>query len=95
MTEDADETIIFINRHFAPLDQALSGRRLTQEAITVRADRYQFPVACGLWLQEHEATKSANRPDETYLQGEMRRLAEAVLVAIDPDIDVAIEESDM
>lgn len=32
-------------------------------------------------------------PDEGYVKAELRRLAEAVLAAIDPDVDAALEES--
>jgi hypothetical protein len=50
----------------------------------VRADRYQFPVACVLWLQHHEVSKMATSPGDDYQQGELHRLVEAVLVAMDP-----------
>jgi hypothetical protein len=94
VTVDDEETIIWVNRHFAALNQALSGFKLTPEAISLRADRYQFPVACGLWLQQFEMEKASAKPDEQYVKGEMRRLAEAVLAAIDPDVDAAVEESE-
>jgi hypothetical protein len=93
VTVDDEETIIWINRNLGALDKALSGAKLTPEAIHLRADRYQFPVACGLWLQQHEAEKAKAKPDENYVKAELRRLAEAVLAAIDPDVDAAFEES--
>ena len=94
VTEDDEETIIWVNRGLDVLDSALAGRNLTAEQIETRATRYQYPVACALWLQ-HDALKKANpRPDEKYLKAEMERLAEAVLVAIDPDVEAAGEESD-
>ena len=93
VTED-EETIIWVNRDLDLLDAALAGRNLTEEQIETRSTRYQFPVACALWLQ-HDALKKANpRPDEKYLKTEMERLAEAVLVAIDPDVDIAGAESE-
>jgi len=94
VTEDDEETIIFVNRNQHLLEAALSGRTLTSEQIDTRATRYQFPVACALWLQAHELKATDPKPDERYLQAEMERLAEAVLVAIDPDVDVALEESE-
>lgn len=94
VTVDDEETIIWINRNLGALDRALSGSKLTPEAIQTRADRYQFPVACGLWLQQFEAEKAKVKPDESYIKGEMKRLAEAVLAAIDPDVDAAFEESE-
>jgi len=95
VTVDDEETIIWVNRNLAVLDRALSGPKLTPEAITLRADRYQYPVACGLWLQQFEMEKAKTKPDEDYVKGEMRRLAEAVLAAIDPDVDATIEESEI
>src|SRR5205807_6082303 len=47
VTEDADATIIWVNRHLDILDKALSASKLTAEQVTTRADRYQFPIACG------------------------------------------------
>lgn len=89
--EDDESTIIFVNRHYRLLVQALSGRSLTAEQISTRADRYQYPVACALWLQHHEVTKLAEhaRPSEEYLAAELERLAEAVLLASDPDVMLA------
>lgn len=94
VTEDEEETIIWVNRHYVLLDRALSGRTLTPEAIDTRASRYQFPVACALWLQHDAAKNAAQAPDENYQKAELERMAEAVLVAIDPDVDAASEESE-
>lgn len=92
VTVDDDETIIWVNRHYHLLDAALSGRSLTAEAVDTRATRYQFPVACALWLQNHALASADPRPTERYQAGELERMAEAVLVAIDPDVDAALEE---
>ena len=91
--EDDESTIIFVNRDYRQLAQALSGRSLTAEQISTRADRYQYPVACALWLQHHEVTKLSEhaRPSEEYLAAELERLAEAVLLASDPDVLLADE----
>ena len=94
VSEDVDSTIIWVNRHYEPLDKALSGSRMTPEAIGTGADRYQYPVACGLWLQHHAELHAAQKPDEKYRKQEMQRLAEAVIAAIYPDVDVAIEDSE-
>lgn len=94
VTEDAEETIIWVNRNYHLLDSALSGRNLTAEQIDTRATRYQFPVACALWLQHDDLRKASPRPDEKYAKAEMERLAEAVLIAADPDVDAAWEESE-
>lgn len=94
VTEDEEETIIWLNRDYAALTKALASRDLTPEAIETRATRYQYPIACALWLQHHELKNTEPRPDEKYEKAEKQRLAEAVLVAIDPDVDVAMQESE-
>lgn len=94
MTEDEEETIIWVNRNYHLLDTALAGRNLTAEQIETRATRYQFPVACALWLQHADLMDANPRPDEKYAKAEMERLAEAVLLAADPDVDAAFEESE-
>jgi hypothetical protein len=92
--EDQEETIIWVNRHYHLLERSLSGRNLTPDAIETRATRYQFPVACALWLQQDAVKRAEQKPSEDYLQAESERMAEAVLVAIDPDVDVALEEGE-
>ena len=94
---DDEATILFINRDFAALAKSFSRRGLSEDEIKTRRDRYLYPVACGLWLQhyENQTMDDDNRPTDEYLDGEMVRLAEAVIVAIDPDVDIAgIEAED-
>lgn len=90
---DEESTIIWVNRDYRLLKQALSGRSLTGDAIAIRADRYQFPVACAIWLQDYEAKRLTPeaRPSDEYQMGELERLAEAVLLASDPDVALADE----
>ncbi|MDQ6525537.1 hypothetical protein RB608_18100 [Nocardioides sp. LHD-245] len=92
--QDDESTIIWVNRDYDLLGKALASSSLTEEQINVRADRYQFPVACGLWLQHHETSRMEAPPDDHYLTGELHRLAEAVLVAMDPDVELAGSESE-
>lgn len=94
VTEDTEETIIFVNRNFTALDKALAARTLTEAAVEIRATRYMYPIAVALWLQHREMKIASPKPDEKYVETEKQRLAEAVLVAIDPDVDVAMEESE-
>ena len=79
------------------VDGALKGKSLTAAQIEMRVDRYQYPVACGLWLQSYFVSQTADgqRPSEPYQRAELRRLADAVLVAVDPDVDLAKEEGDL
>ena len=94
VTQDDESTIIWVNRDYDLLAKTLASSSLTPDQVQVRADRYQFPVACGLWLQNHEVTNMADPPEDTYQQRELHRLAEAVLVAMDPDVDLAGADSE-
>ena len=94
--EDDEKTIVWVNRHFHTLEDALGKKGLSEDAIVTRADRYLYPVACGLWLQHFECQNLTNgdQPSDEYLDGEMARLAEAVIVAIDPAVDIADAEAE-
>jgi hypothetical protein len=94
--EDDEATIVWVNRNFDTLDDALAKKGLSEDAIVTRADRYLFPVACGLWLQHFECQNLTNgdRPSDEYLDGEMARLAEAVIVAVDPAVEIADAEAE-
>ena len=95
VTQDDESTIIWVNRDYDLLAKALASNALSPDQVQTRADRYQFPIACGLWLQHHETSRMETPPDDDYLQGELHRLAEAVLVTMDPDVELAgIEEED-
>ncbi len=87
--EDDESTIIWVNRDFDLLAKALASSKLTPEAIQTRADRYQYPIACGLWLQHHDLQTADPQPHEDYLRRELQRLGEAVLAAMDPDVELA------
>jgi hypothetical protein len=80
------ETLILLNRDQHLLEASLDrNKRLSQEQVEKRADRYLLPVACALF-EQHEAVQRADQaPDEEYVRGEMERLAEAVLLVIDQD----------
>lgn len=83
--EDEDETIIWINADYRLLNRALSQQ--SETAAKRRKNRYQFPVAAGLYLQHYTLTHAdeGERPPDIYLKKEQQRLAEAVLAAIEPD----------
>jgi hypothetical protein len=87
--EDEESTIIWVNRNFSGIARALASSKLTREQVQVRADRYQYPVACGLWLQHHELKTSEPKPEDAWLRGELQRLADAVLSTMMPDSDAA------
>lgn len=91
---DDDETIIWVNRFHEPLERVL---RRADTATEARAQQYLTPVAIGLWLQHFHVESLADGeepPSDSYLEEEKRRIAEAVLVAIEPDAAVAAAEAD-
>jgi hypothetical protein len=91
---DDESTTIWINRDYQLLTRALGGSSLTAEQVSQRAERYQFPVACALWLQDHELRQLADgeRPTDAFVASEQERLAEAVLTAMNADIDATVGE---
>lgn len=91
---DDESTTIWINRDYDLLTRALGGSSLTAEQVSQRAERYQFPVACALWLQDHELKQLADgdRPADGFIASEQRRLAEAVLTAMNADIETTVAE---
>jgi hypothetical protein len=93
---DEDSTIIWVNRDYQLLERALSSAALTPEQVQLRSERYQFPVACALWLQDHEIQRIPyeQRPSEAFLGTEHERVAEAVLAAMNADVDATVEGDD-
>ncbi len=94
VTEDEEETIIWLEPRLRGAEE--SARKPRPDARGDRNASDQIPVpdrvralAPAPRLEEHHP-----RPDERYEKAEKQRLAEAVLVAIDPDVDVAMEESE-
>lgn len=89
-----DQTDILIHRNAKLLVDSLASRVLTEDAINARAERYLFPVACALWLQYDAMQKAEPRPNDEYLKSERQRIAEAVLLAANPEVDVAQASAD-
>jgi hypothetical protein len=90
-----ESTIICANRDYDPLGKSLASNSLAADQIEVQADRYQFRLllvasGCG----RPELTKIQAPPEADYLQRELHRLAEAVLVALDPDVDLAAADGE-
>ena len=80
------ETLILLNRDQRLLETALDrNKKLNQDQIEARENRYLLPVACALF-EQHEAVKDATEaPGDAYVKGEMERRAEAVVLVIDQD----------
>jgi hypothetical protein len=98
-----DETAItrvvwVLNESFVPYEKVVAEKKLSEEAMKTFRERYEFPIAFGLFRQRmaeeseekqaDEAGKSQEIPAQ-YTRGERSRLARAVLLAIDPDINLA------
>jgi len=88
---DSESTTIFVNRNFYLLDRALSSSSLGEEVIKTRSERYLFPVACSLWLQDNllTQTEEEKRPSEDFMGKQNEYMAEAVLAAMTADVDLA------
>jgi hypothetical protein len=88
---DTESTTIFVNRNFYLLDRALSSSSLGEEVIKTRSERYLFPVACSLWLQDNllTQTEEVKRPSEEFMSKQNEYMAEAVLAAMTADVDLA------
>ena len=88
---DTESTTIFVNRHFYLLERALSSSSLGEEVIKTRSERYLFPVACSLWLQDNllTQTEEEKRPSEDFMGKQNEYMAEAVLAAMTADVDLA------
>jgi len=82
---------IRLNRDFASLARELRKPGLGPTQIETRLERYLYPVACSLYYQEYFAKQlpQAARPSEDYQRAEKIRIAEAVLMAISPDVEAA------
>jgi len=94
VTVSADMTIIWINHDYHRLEKALSVNGLTEAQIKIRSEKYLFPVAVALYMQDTnlKAIKDEqNRPSEEFLMRSNDYLAEAVLAAIHSDVEVAGE----
>ena len=91
VVSDAESTTIFVNRNFHLLDRALASSSLGEEAIRVRTERYLFPIACSLWLQDDllMRTPEEKRPSSDFMSKQNEYIAEAVLAAMAADSDLA------
>jgi hypothetical protein len=94
VTVTQEKTIILVNRGYFRLDKALSISGLTERQIDMRAERYLFPVAFALYMQDLDLrglADSESRPSDDFLSRSNDYMAEAVLAAMHSDIEVAGE----
>jgi hypothetical protein len=88
----------FMNEDFAAYKQVIDQKNLDEGALQRFRESFEYPVLFGLFKQalaeeekEHEADEGGGRieiPDD-YVRGEQARMARAVLMAMEPDIQLA------
>lgn len=92
-----------LNESFGPYETVVEEKKLGEAAIKTFKEGYEYPVCFGLFKQrlaeeskEREADEEGHSievPDD-YVRGEKARLARAVLMAKDPDINLAERASE-
>ena len=82
-----------MKRNYDLLGSALSGRNFTAEQIDTRATGASFRRLCAL-APARRPGKGLAEAGREVSEAEMERLAEAVFIAADPDVDAAFEESE-
>lgn len=91
-----DSVIVWVNRDFHLLNKVVQNRTLSGNQIQLTRDRYMFPIACALWLQDYD--KKLLDPQlvasEEFIKRQNEYLAEAVLTAMNAELVVAGEESE-
>jgi hypothetical protein len=88
----------FMNEDFASYSQVIDEKNLGETALTRFRESYEYPVLLGLFKQrlaeeakelEADAEGQAIDIPDDYVRGEQARMARAVLMAMEPDIQVA------
>jgi len=86
-----------LNEAFGPFEKATRAKKLSEASLKSFRERYELPVTLGLFHQTIAETEMEQRADEQgqqydvpdeYARGERARLATAVLLALEPDINV-------
>jgi hypothetical protein len=88
----------FMNEDFDAYRQVIDQKNLDEAALQRFRESYEYPILFGLFKQalaeekkEHEADEEGRQieiPDD-YVRGEQSRMARAVLMAMEPDIQLA------
>jgi hypothetical protein len=88
-----------LNEAFAPYEQVIAEKRLSETTARTFKEGYEYPVLFGLFRQqlaretaeavaEDEQDRASAIPED-YFRGEQARMARAVLMAMEPDIAAA------
>jgi hypothetical protein len=86
----------WLNEAFAPYEQVVAEKRLTEATAKAFKEGYEYPVLFSLFRQqlarERAEAAAEDQPDNTsaipedYFRGEQARMARAVLMAMEPDL---------
>lgn len=87
-----------LDKAFGPYEKVVEEKKLGEAALKTFQERYEYPVALGLFRQglaeeekEREADEDGRKyviPDD-YVKAEKARLARAVLMAMEPEVSLA------
>lgn len=96
------KVIFVLNENFAPYEKVIGEKKFSEASLKTFQDGYSFPVLYGLFRQrlaeeskEQEADdegRAIDVPDD-YVEGEKARLARAVLMAKEPEIQLSEAEN--
>lgn len=89
-----------LNEAFAPYEQVLNEKRLSENTAKTFKEGYEYPVLFGLFRQQlaREVAEAAAEAEEDrasaipdpYFRGEQARMARAVLMAMEPDLGASV-----
>lgn len=88
----------FMNEDFAPYRQVVDEKRLGEAALGRFREAFEYPILFGLFKQalaEQEKEREADEEGRTieipddYVRGEQARMARAVLMAMEPEVQIA------
>lgn len=87
----------FLNKAFTPYEKVVEAKDLTEKTMKSFQENYEYPVCFGLFKQALAEADRERSPDEDgkpveipddYVKGEQARLARAVLMAMEPDMQI-------
>ena len=87
----------FLNKAFTPYEKVVDAKDLTEKTMKSFQENYEYPVCFGLFKQALAEADREKSPDEDgkpveipddYVKGEQSRLARAVLMAMEPEMQI-------
>ncbi len=90
-----------LNENFAPYESVIDQKRFSETSLKNFREGYEYPVLFGLFHQRLAEEEKEQQADETgkpievpddYVEGEKARLARAVLMAKEPEIQIVLAQ---